>query len=76
MVYDLIYNQLITIFNVSDGGWLLTAVQIVSFTLTVLFMLIFMLIPIFALYKIMTLFGTLDRDNDGGRNYGRRNKKR
>ncbi len=76
MVYDLIYNQLITIFNVSDGGWLLTAVQIVSFSLTVLFMLIFMLIPIYALYKIMTLFGSLDRDTDGGRSFGRRNKKR
>lgn len=63
MVYDLIYNQLIEIFNISGGGWQLTAVEIVSFILTCLFVLIFLAIPLYSFKKVLTFMGSIEINN-------------
>lgn len=51
MVYDLIFNELITLFNASIDTWQYTGVEILSFILTIFFIGIFLLIPIYA-FKI------------------------
>jgi hypothetical protein len=73
MLYDLIYQQLLEIFNINANVWAENTTQIIAYVLTGIFVLIFLLIPWFLFVKI---FGLLDTDEDGKKgNYTRKKRK-
>lgn len=47
MIYELIYNELLTIINIDLAPWLLKSVEILSLILTILFIMIFLSIPFY-----------------------------
>ena len=51
MVYDLIFNELMVLFNAVIDTWQYTGVEILAFSLTIFFVGIFLLIPLYA-FKI------------------------
>ena len=56
MIYDLIYNELITIFNINATAWADEMVATLSFILTTLAVLMFLAIPLkLANYTIFDL---------------------
>lgn len=56
MIYDLIYNELITIFNINATTWANEMVATLSFILTTLAVLMFLAIPLkLANYTIFDL---------------------
>lgn len=46
MIYDLIYNELIKIFNITATAWANEMVATVSFILTLILLLIFLSLPL------------------------------
>ena len=73
MIYDMIYNQLTQIFNVNANVWSENTTMIIAYVLTCLFIMIFISIPWWLLYKI---FGLLDEDENGKKsNYSRKKRK-
>ena len=73
MIYDMIYNQLTQIFNINASVWSENTTMIIAYVLTCLFIMIFISIPWWLLYKI---FGLLDEDDNGKKsNYSRKKRK-
>lgn len=71
MIYDLIFNELLNIFNAVSGSWQYTGVEILSFILTTLFVLIFLALPLYA-FKGVWSFLNCDADTLFERDYSRR----
>lgn len=46
MIYDLIYNELIKIFNITATTWANEMVATISFVLTLILLLIFLALPL------------------------------
>jgi hypothetical protein len=73
MIYDMIYQQLTQIFNISANVWAENTTMIIAYVLTGIFVLIFLLIPWFLFVRI---FGLLDEDDNGQKgNYSRKKRK-
>ncbi len=73
MIYDMIYEQLTQIFNVSANAWADNTTMIIAYVLTCIFVLIFIAIPYWLFIKI---FGLLDENDTGQRsNFTRKKRK-
>lgn len=73
MIYDMIYEQLTQIFNVSANVWADNTTMIIAYVLTCIFVLIFIAIPYWLFIKI---FGLLDENDNGQRsNFTRKKRK-
>lgn len=70
MIYDLIYNEIIQFIN-SNISWQVLGVEILSYALTILFILIFIILPVY-LFNVILKFCDLN-ENNGSR---RKRKKR
>lgn len=53
MIYDLIFTELIDLFNAISGTWQYTGVEVFSFILTTIFILLFMAIPLYAFKSLL-----------------------
>lgn len=73
MIYDMIYEQLTQIFNVSANVWAENTTMIIAYVLTGLFVLLFLSIPYVLFIRI---FGLLDEDDFGKKGNYSRTKKR
>lgn len=73
MIYDMIYEQLTQIFNISANAWADNTTMIIAYVLTCIFVLIFIAIPYWLFIKI---FGLLDENDTGQRsNFTRKKRK-
>lgn len=68
MIYQLIYSELVQFIN-ADVGWQLAGIEYLSFALTILFILLFILLPVY-------LFVTVINLSQLNENKGRRARKR
>lgn len=56
MIYNLIFNELINVIGNFETGWQLTTIQVVSMIISIIFILIFLSIPLKLFYHFLTLF--------------------
>lgn len=54
MIYQLIYSELVQFIN-ADIGWQLAGIEYLSFGLTLLFILLFILLPVYLFVTIINL---------------------
>lgn len=54
MIYDLIYNNLIQFFN-TGISWQVLGIEIFAYALTILFILVFILLPVYLFVTIINL---------------------
>lgn len=73
MIYDMIFEQLTQIFNISANAWAENTTMIIAYVLTALFVLLFLSIPYVLFIRI---FGLLDEDDFGKKGNYSRTKKR
>lgn len=68
MIYQLIYTELVKLIN-ADISWQLAGIEYLSFALTILFILLFIFLPVY-------LFITIINISQLNENKGRRGRKR
>lgn len=56
MVYDMIFENLLSIFGGGRPDWLVLGVEIFSFILTCIWIMIFLIVPTILFYRFLSLF--------------------
>lgn len=56
MVYDMIFENLLSIFGSGRPDWLVLGVEIFSFILTCIWIMIFLIIPTILFFRFLSLF--------------------